>query len=228
MGPFLDGHGEAVTAAFTVVLAISTIMLWISTRDAAVAGSHTAEIAERALTELEAPIIGVKIVSPGIEWDLGKKNFTGGILKYKFVNHGRTAATLYEIFDDVRIVRPGEGLPPHVKPVRGPPLPYGVFVPPNGETEPFSFNIFASMLGVVSTPGALQTTVPFFLGTVRYGDIFGNMYTMGFCFMFDDIGNRFIEAGGPDHSYCYKRRGMYKPPGAGTGDRHRRPPREMI
>ena len=91
-------------------------------------------------------------------------------------------------------------------------MPYGVFIPPNGETRPFNFNIFGQMLGIAAdNPDALKTSVPFFLGTARYGDIFGNIYTMGFCFMFDDVGNRFIEAGNSEYSYCRKERGPYKP-----------------
>jgi len=37
---FFEDHGEAVTAAFTIVLAISTIGLWVSTRDLWTAGEN--------------------------------------------------------------------------------------------------------------------------------------------------------------------------------------------
>jgi len=214
----------AWVAVFTCVLASSTIGLWVVTWRSSVrqsndmqasieAAKRSADIAERALTELEAPIVGIKIVEAGLNWDRTKRTFTVGTLKYKFVNYGRTAATIFEICDDMRSVKIGEGFPLPLKSLRGPPLPYGVFVPPNGETEPFNFPIWAPMLGLAEPPDATRVIVPFFLGTVRYGDIFGNLYTMGFCFMFDDVGNRFIEAGGPEHSYCRKERGIYRPPG---------------
>jgi hypothetical protein len=205
---WLIAISTAVIAAFTVILVI------VTNRQARLT-KESVQIANRALTELEALVIGVKIIKPGIEWDMGKTNLSMGILQYAFVNYGRTPATLFEIVDDVKSVKVSEGLPPHIKSERGPPLPYGVFIPPNGETQPFNFNIFAQMLGIAANqPAVLKTTVPFFLGTARYGDIFGNLYTMGFCFMFDDVGNRFIEAGGPEHSYCRKERGPYKPPGS--------------
>jgi hypothetical protein len=195
------------TALFTGALFLSTTLLWKAT-------NRTARIAERALTELEAPIVAVKIINPGISWDLGKRTFTLGTLKYSFVNHGRTAATIHELVDDVRSVNVGEGFPPTIRAERGPQMPYGVFIPPDGETEPFNNNIFAAMLGLAGAPDAFRRVVPFFLGTVRYSDIFGNLYVMGFCFMFDDVGNRFIEAGGPEYSYCRKVRGPYRAAGA--------------
>jgi hypothetical protein len=204
---FIEKYNGAFTALATIAVAWFTWTLRQST-------DKLWRISERALTELEAPVISIKIVNTGFSLDLLKTSFTGGTLKYAFVNYGRTAATLFEIVDDIRIIKTGEGYPPHIKSERGPPLPYGVFIPPNGETEPFNFNAWATMLGLASEPNALRAAVPFFLGTARYGDIFGNIYTMGFCFMFDDVGNRFIEAGGPDHRYCHKERGAYRPPGS--------------
>jgi hypothetical protein len=62
-GGFFEEHGEAVTAAFTIVLAISTIMLWTSTRNVAIAGRNTAKIAERALTELERAFVFPKEIN---------------------------------------------------------------------------------------------------------------------------------------------------------------------
>jgi hypothetical protein len=46
---------EIITAAFTVVLAVSTVFLWWATL-------RSAKIAERALTELERPFVGIKVI----------------------------------------------------------------------------------------------------------------------------------------------------------------------
>jgi hypothetical protein len=46
----LDKHGEAITAAFTVVLAISTIGLWTATRRLWAAGERQINVAIRAVT----------------------------------------------------------------------------------------------------------------------------------------------------------------------------------
>ena len=57
---FFDAHNGAFTALFTIILAISTILLWRATRDAARGGERAANIAEQALTRLERPFVFVK------------------------------------------------------------------------------------------------------------------------------------------------------------------------
>jgi hypothetical protein len=199
----------ACVAAFTLVLAISTGLLWNATK-------RTAVIAERAMTELEAPFISIKIIENGIQWSEAARAITGGTLQFAYVNYGRTPATVFEAFEDIRLVDPGEGLPPPInaRNERGPPMPWGVIAPPDGESQPFTFNVYASMLGEAGrNPRVLSTGIPFFLGFVMFGDIFGNLYTLGFCFLFDRMTGRFVLAGGNDYNYCRKGRGPYRPPG---------------
>jgi hypothetical protein len=43
LGPFAHENHGAIVALFTIVLAVSTILLWLSTRDAAVAAKTAAE-----------------------------------------------------------------------------------------------------------------------------------------------------------------------------------------
>jgi hypothetical protein len=43
LGEFVEDHGEAITATFTAVLAVSTILLWLSTREAAYAAKAAAD-----------------------------------------------------------------------------------------------------------------------------------------------------------------------------------------
>jgi hypothetical protein len=197
--------------AFTGVLAVSTVFLWSATK-------RTALIAERAMTELEAPFISIKIIEPGIQWNQAARAVTGGMLRFTYINYGRTPATIFESFEDFRAVMPGDGLPRPInaRNERGAPMPWGVVAPPDGkETEPFTFNIFAGTLIEASrNPNILRDGIPFFLGFVMFGDIFGNLYTLGFCFLFDRNGNRFVLAGGDEYNYCRKERGPYRPPGA--------------
>ena len=57
---FFDTHNGAFTALFTIGLAISTILLWRATRNAALGSERAANIAEQALTQLERPFVFVK------------------------------------------------------------------------------------------------------------------------------------------------------------------------
>lgn len=56
---FFEKNGHGITAAFTIVLAISTILLWGATRDAAVGAERSASIAERHLNMSERPWVGI-------------------------------------------------------------------------------------------------------------------------------------------------------------------------
>lgn len=49
----LDKHGEAITALFTVVLAISTILLWLETRRISKAGERQIAVAQAAANAAE-------------------------------------------------------------------------------------------------------------------------------------------------------------------------------
>jgi hypothetical protein len=44
----------------------------------------------------------------------------------------------------------------------------------------------------------------FFRGFLRYTDIFDTRYILGFCFVFDKKGSRWVLMGGKDHNYCRK------------------------
>ncbi len=88
---------------FSGLLFGSTALLWN-------ANNRSAKIAERALTELEAPFVSIKINAPGLE--IKGPNVTFGILQYCVANYGRTPATVLEHFEKVDAVEIGKGLPP--------------------------------------------------------------------------------------------------------------------
>jgi hypothetical protein len=212
---FLQSYNGAVTAIATLSIGAFTFALVCVTNRQAKLTKESVEIANRALNELEAPFISIKIVSPGLQWNVAKTQLNFGTLTFTYANYGRTPAIIFEGFEDVRGVDVGSGFPPPIEGERGPPMPWGVIAAPNGgDSGPFRVNIFAHMLGIADgNPLELKNKAVFFLGFVKYGDIFGSVYTQGFCFLFDDIGNRFIEAGDEKYSYRHKETGPYQPPG---------------
>lgn len=161
------------------------------------------QIAERALTELEAPFVFVKINSPGLE--IKGRSVSFGLLKWCVVNHGRTPATILEIFEEVLSVELGKGYPTakNFSKAHGDKMPYGVIAPPGGQSEDFPYLAIANLVSEgEETP--FSQTLPFFRGFVRYADILKNHFILGFCFMFDREGNRWILSGGDDYNYCRK------------------------
>jgi hypothetical protein len=184
---------------FTGVLAISTIGLWIVTwrastsqaRDmqASIAvANRSANISERALTELEAPFLSVKITEDGITRSYGETGHHFHTLRLVIANFGRTPARIIEMADKAAFVEKNEGLPPEVNPAFASriSIPYGVIAPPQGESQGWSFNLFAFTLRYLAERvEPLKTNELFFYGFVRYETIFRKTYRMGFCYMFD-------------------------------------------
>jgi len=179
----------------------STLLLWR-------ANNRSAKIAERALTELEAPFIVVKITANGINWGPAR-NITYDPLKFRFANYGRTPAHIFEFIARIVPMDVDGGAPPVIDPnkERGYPMPYGVIASPNEPSQEFdksttSFDPFEGPEG--GRWLAPITKHAYFRGFVRYGDIFQNHYVLGFCFGFDIGSNSWVLRGGKDHNYCKK------------------------
>lgn len=187
-------------AVFNGLLVVSTIALWRATR-------KSTKIAERALTELETPFLSIKVISPGINVKNIKNimDIDFGVLEFCVANYGRTPASLLEMIDNVSAVPINQVRPLRIDPdvVHGIRMPYGVVAPPKGDSMPFRLGIFESIFGKRRPAGALDC-VPTFAGFVRYADIFKSNYVLGFCFIFDPIGNRWVLNGGNDYNYCRK------------------------
>lgn len=184
--------------ALNFFLVCSTLLLWK-------ANNRSAKIAERALTDLEAPFVSIKINNTGLT--ITGNNVSFGMLRWCAVNHGRSPATIVEIFDAVRTVEIGRGYPPIIDlaEAKGDRMPYGVLAPPNKESEEFPFLAVASLIDEANRNGLpFSQIIPFFVGYVRYKDILQNRYIVGFCFMFDRNGNRWILSGDEKYNYCRK------------------------
>jgi hypothetical protein len=180
------------------------------------AAETSAKIAERALTELEAPFLAINIKNTGIEWHTTQPILFGDLI-FTIANYGRTPAHILELVEGVLPVKIGGGQPPVLdsSKVRGNPMPYGVIAPPNDETQEFKTipNIY---FYEGSEPGIFAKEVTqkaFFRGFVRYRDIFGGHYVLGFCFIFDPDGDRWVLLGNEDHNYCRKEDGPKAPHG---------------
>ena len=90
----------AVTATFTIVLAISTILLWSSTRELAKATQQVATISQSALTDLERAYLFVV----DFQSDIGRF-FDPSVIRLQprrpyidiiAINHGRTPCTIVQ------------------------------------------------------------------------------------------------------------------------------------
>ncbi|PZA11167.1 hypothetical protein DNX69_17830 [Rhodopseudomonas palustris] len=185
----------------TLVGLFYTIRYTRITADAAVAGT---KVAERALTQLEAPFLAVHFVEQGIN----AKTVHGIVfddLKYCIRNYGRTPAHIVELDDFVTCLEIGAQPGPMNPDRRGRPMPYGVIAPPDADTQEFSTVTHVDLFGGESGRSIGDVVnVAFFQGFVRYRDIFDDRYIFGFCFVFDLKGNRWVLMGGDEHNYCKK------------------------
>lgn len=195
----------AALTAFNGLLFVSTLGLWLATR-------KSTAISQRALTELEAPFLNVQISKPGL--NLKGRTVAFGQLKWRVVNYGRTPATILEIFDTIRQVEQGHGYAPPIDLLKehGNLMPYGVIAAPNGgRTEDFPYMAIADLLAEPGTLVALDHRNIFFLGYIKYADIFGSRFVLGFSFLFDRYGQRWILAGEGRYNYCQPDTGAQAP-----------------
>ena len=196
-----------MVAWFTFVLAISTMGLWWATW-------KSARTAERALTELEQPVIVPEIKTPGLKIeDTAQLRYTFGVLQYVFANYGRTPAFLLELAENLHVPPEKGNLPKPLNPNdnSGQKMPWGIVAPAGSASMEFGRNILGLTLGESATANGLQELIAggekarelgvFWHGYVRYGDIFGREYVRGFCFLYHRTWDRWIPAGGDAFNY---------------------------
>ena len=121
-----------------------------------------------------------------------------GQFVFECVNLGRTPADLLDIRDDI-VECEREQWPDPVIPVQNPrTLPPGTVA---SADRPYVFRINLRERVNVYVDNDKNL---FFIGYVRYADVFGGTYLTGFCAIFDRIGMRFVLRG--DHRYNYTRK----------------------
>lgn len=96
VGHFLDDHNGAVSAAATVVIAILTVVLVIVTNRQAKLTGASVRIAEKALVELEGPVLVVVDHALFLANPLAN-NDRQVVTSFKVRNIGRTPAILTEV-----------------------------------------------------------------------------------------------------------------------------------
>jgi hypothetical protein len=241
IGQALDALGVAITALATIAIAWftwslrrSTDKLWeagerqielaretsaAQSRDmqaSIAAANRSAETAERALTELEAPVITLLILEPGITRSYGADEHIFQTLTFCVANDGRTPARLIEIVDGFSLVPRIKGLPEPMnlrRAIRNP-MPWGVIAPPNGQSQPFTQNVFAFVLGKMrDNQFLLKSEDIFYYGFVRYADVFKNVFRVGFCYRFDISSEKWLLLGDEDYNYHQKERDAFKAAG---------------
>jgi hypothetical protein len=93
---FFETHDKGIVAAFTVVLASSTILLWLSTRGLLQATQAQAKITEEAFVKLERPYVYVFDVN---RFEIAASGI--GCVRYKVANYGKTPATIELVENNV-------------------------------------------------------------------------------------------------------------------------------
>jgi hypothetical protein len=169
-------------------------------------GEDSTRIAERALTELERPFVGIEIIDSGFKSELvSEEEYYVTLeenLTFRYVNHGRSPATIIETSDDFEICTPNK-LPDPIDPnALGNQVPFGVILGANGGASPPSTREQSKKIDkqdfmrVTSGDDNL-----IFIGYVRFRDIFNRTHVTGFCLRLSRSDARFYFAG--DHRYNY-------------------------
>jgi hypothetical protein len=170
----------------------------------ATAAAQSADIARRALTELERPYIAVEVTDPGIQVDMtGKFSFLPSQPRWEAINYGRSPAILIDRITNWKVEADGT-LPYPVKPdkAKGNPFPQGCLVDrgrPYNEIHNYLADL--SSYDIMLDADAWKKWRIYFHGFVRYRDILGGVYVNGFCLMFDHRGQRYVRIGPATHNY---------------------------
>jgi hypothetical protein len=187
-----------VIAIFTFVLAVSTIALWWDTRKSSRAAWKAANVAERALVDLERPYIFLDLherVFENVVVTLGGQrsiNFSSSRtpIKYGLINRGRTPAFLTDFCQ--RLVS-GEVPPP---------------IDPNDPDVEGVVSLKGQDVGSDPYPCKIDFLIAemkldslYLIGFIRYRDIFQRKHITGFCAKYAVAENRFALIGGDEYNY---------------------------
>jgi hypothetical protein len=185
---------EGVTAFATAIIAIFTcVLVYVTDRQARLT-KRSVRIAERTLTDLERPILYVLDFFYSINNPLSDDE-DGQTINYKIANYGRTPATIYEFCEQFYS---GDELP--IEPRYGNKKAVQIVVPPG---DAIRMPTARTRLGrfEYEDAGFTLKDVPFYFGYLKYRDILGLDYTIGFGFMPD--GSRIAS---PKYNYETQRR----------------------
>lgn len=200
-------------AAVQLIVGVITLLfLWRTlqeTRKTAESAIEGTRVAQRALTVLEVPYVSAKVLDSGIvpngEGTDRYLELERGV-RFCFANYGRTPAFLTEQKSVLKICKKGD-LPPSVPPNQGgKAYPFGVIVGGNAESQPSTrkFDDFLDEEELMMVKHGIDDFDLFLIGFVKFSDIFGSQYTVGFCMRYEVEEGRFFVAGGHHYNYSHK------------------------
>jgi hypothetical protein len=176
---FIDKHNGVMTTFFTLVLAVSTIFLWRSTRDAAraanTAAQHTRTVERAYVTLSHAP--------PGLRTE----NVEGQLsVQISVKNFGTTPAKVTDILMKPIVLPNNQSLPkrPDYARVWGPILPQAFLVAQEEFFYDVAFNISLEQMAAVNN--AFTHTL-YLIGYVDYIDQFGQRHRGGYARMYKPL-----------------------------------------
>ncbi len=175
---FIDKHAGAMIALFTLVLALSTISLWRSTREVAIAAKTTAQhtrAVERAYVKLSH-------VPPG----LGAENEEGQFsVQVSVKNFGTTPAKVTDILVKPVVVPNNQSLPkrPDYSRIWGQ-IPHAFLVAQEEFLHEVRFKISPDQMALVNN--AFTHTL-YLIGYVDYIDQFGHRHRSGYARMYKPL-----------------------------------------
>jgi hypothetical protein len=176
LGPFAHETHGPIVAVFTIILAGSTILLWISTRDTAIA----AKVAAEHIPRVERAYL---FLWKELKHKITPNPLGGDILEVQFAfhNHGKTPAILRRIEVDIRVI---ERYPTTLREIAED-MPMGFALSSEG-TTPF-FPRRQLIKPEHWTNFKQRKCLLLFLGVVKYNDVFGDPHETGFCLEWDVI-----------------------------------------
>jgi hypothetical protein len=174
---FIDTHNGAMTALFALVLAVSTILLWRSTREAVIAANAAAQhtrTVERAYVKLSHAPPGLRMDDQGrFSLQIGVKNF------------GTTPAKVNDILMQPVVLPNNQPLPRRPKYARvWGEIPQAFLVAQEEFVYNVSVNISPEQMVAVNTA---FTHVLYLVGYVDYIDHFGQRHRGGYARMYKPL-----------------------------------------
>ncbi len=196
----IDAHNSLVTAIATVVLTISTVMLWKATRD-------TAKIAEQTLRDLERPYIFVSEFAWTAVND--RQEYLGDLdyitLKYTVSNEGKIPAIIDHVWSHISV-----GTSPDI--VGTSSISRQIQILPPGNRWETSDSVHESNMEaktVIEYGGCVEYRIPrhladesvFFQCVITYHGPFTSGHETSACLRCEDILLSFEEIGGAKFNY---------------------------
>ena len=190
----------ALLALITAALAVYTGKLYHATVTIGKDSKTALTIGERAYVFFN------KVTNPGFKIALDKRSMPIGNtgIQYVIENQGKTPAILTEIMQKHVFMLKADSfqLPPpiNIKKERGQKLPAGISI---GAYKPYELRYpWISIENMVEMADVARgDTFLFFMGFIKYRDIFKKGHCVGFCTYYDTVAEEFIAIGDEEYNY---------------------------